>query len=140
MNLSIQKQLEMIEKQILEGNVNTLARDVENWGGSDVIISDSLDESLKQWLEDQPIVISSQVNEPRRRVVITKYSKELSWLFYQLRDIFYEKLDHISKYDFYGSLAQSALDYLSDNVGDEELTDLLNAVIDTSKKVTNNFK
>ncbi len=40
--------------------------------------------------------------------VVTKYSKELSWLIFQLMEIFKDNLDYINKYPFYGRLAEKA--------------------------------
>lgn len=57
------------------------------------------------------LAISLQENQSRRRVVVTEHSKELSWLFEQLRDLFRGRMDYISKYDFFGTLVQAALDY-----------------------------
>jgi hypothetical protein len=109
------------------------ARTVKEWGGADVIIEARLDENTKRWLGDQPYVISPQNTDPRRRAVITEYSKELSWLFYQLRDIFHGKLDYVSKYDFYSVLAQSAIDYLKNNEDLKDAKGLLIEVLNTAK-------
>ena len=109
------------------------ARIVKEWGGTDVIIKSKLDENSKKWLGDKRYVISLQNTEPRRRAVVTEYSKELSWLFYQLRDLFSGKIDYISKYDFYGLLAQSAIDYLANNGDQQDAKGLLIEVLNTAK-------
>ena len=96
-----------------------------------------MDASTEKWLSEQPYVISFQKTKPSRRAVITKYSKELSWLFYQLKDLFSGKIDYISKYDFYGSLAQSAIDYLSTNEDPQDAKGLLIEVLNTAKGYCN---
>lgn len=87
----------------------------EEWGGADVIISKEMTPEIERWLGDQNIVISFQSTAPMKRAVITKYSRELSGLFIQLGDIFLDDLDFVSKYDFYGMLAQAAIDSLENN-------------------------
>jgi hypothetical protein len=46
-------------------------------------------------------------------VVRTRHAKSLSWLIFELRDVFSECLDAQNKYGFYESLAQSALVHLA---------------------------
>jgi len=112
MNDTLLIKIEDLKRYIESVDISMEAKNVKEWGGADVIIRSRLDESIKEWLGDQPIVISFQSTEPRRRAVITKYSRELSWLLYELRNLFSEKIDYILKYDFYGLLAQTAIDYL----------------------------
>jgi hypothetical protein len=121
-------------KRLIESTDTPLdVRAVKEWGGADVIIKSRLDAHTEKWLRDQPLVIGLQNTVPKRRAVITKYSKELSWLFYQLRDLFSEQIDDVSKYDFYGLLAQSAIDYLVDNEESQDAKDLLRVVLNTAK-------
>jgi len=104
------------------------------WGGADVMIYNKLLKKHKEWLGNQPIVFSLQMTEPRRRVVITKFAAELSWLFIQLRGLYRGRIDYISKYDFYGELAQTAINIIESTEGEYELTYLLYEVVRTSKK------
>ncbi len=92
----------------------------DEWGGADVIIC------------EKPREISSEPSfygEPR--TVVTTYSRYLTWLFYQLRDAFYEQhlLDHMTKIEFFGRLANAALRYQSRCGGPEVRTELLLAVL-----------
>ena len=62
---------------------------------------------------------------PQDDYVVTPYCKELSWLFMQLRDIFYEcpLIDASNKEDFFGCLADAAIAYMEttdDGVGNCE--------------------
>ena len=125
--------LEELQYRIQTEDISRNAISTNEWGGADVIIRSRLDNSAKKWLGSQPLVISFQNTTPRRRVVITKYSKELSWLFEQLRTIFCGKIDCITKFDFYGLLAQSANDYLWDNKKTEDVKALLLTVLNASK-------
>ena len=133
MKNKIISELEKLEKQIKNDNLPKGATATEEWGGADVIIKEQRDESINEWLRDQPLVLSPQKTEPRRRAVITEHSRELSWLFIQLRDIFDGQIDYISKYDFYGSLAQSAIDYLEKNNDTRDLKVLLLTVLQAAK-------
>lgn len=133
MSENLMKRIDDLQRQIEAVDISVEARAVKEWGGADVIIKAKLDENTKKWLGDQPYVISLQNTEPRWRAVITEYSKELSWLFYQLKSIFHGKIDYISKYDFYGLLAQSAIDYLSKNEDFKDAKDLLISVLNTAK-------
>lgn len=111
----INKKLNDLEKKIQSGNFLKGEEISKNWGGADVIISKEMTEEIKNWCNDKTEIISFQNTIPKRRVVVTKYSKELIWLFNQLGDIFSEKIDYISKYDFFGSLAQEAIKFLKKN-------------------------
>lgn len=128
-------QIEDLKRRIETTDISMDARNVKEWGGADVIISSRLSNSIKTWLGDQPLVISPQKTEPQRRAVITQYSKELSWLFYQLKEIFAGEIDYISKYDFYGLLAQSAIDCLKVKQENAKCNELLNAVIDKARSL-----
>jgi hypothetical protein len=134
MKHNLLKQLENIKHQIETTDITFEAKEVMEWGGADVIIKSVLDADTEEWLREQPLVINFQSTEPRRRVVVTKYSKELSWLFYQLKELFSEEIDYISKYDFYGLLAQSAIDYLTNNEETQDSKGLLLAVLNASEK------
>ena len=75
--------------------------------------------------------ISTDWWPPQDEYVVTPYCIELSWLFIQLRDIFYEKpiIDFCNKYEFFGGLADAANKYMSstkDGIGNK--LDLLTAV------------
>ena len=130
----IQTKISELKKHIETVDISWEARNTKEWGGADVIIKKSRDSNIDRWLEDQPLSIGLQGNAPRRRAVITQHSKELSWLFYQLRDLYSEKIDYVSKYDFYGLLAQSANDYLANiDKNEQDAEGLLIAVLTASE-------
>jgi hypothetical protein len=128
-----EKLLLEIEKHIVNGDVSNLSKDTEEWGGADVVIHCVMDENDRRWIQNQPMVISMQLLEPKRRLVVTKYAKELSWLFYQMKNAAVNKIDYISKYDFYGILAQTAINFIELNK-EFELKDLLLAVFYSGKE------
>ena len=103
------------------------------WGGADVLINTRLLKKHKEWLGDQPLVLSFQPTLPMRRVVITKYAVELTWLFIQLRKLYCERIDSVSKYDFYGELAQKAIDVVNETDNKCSVEELLFEVLRTSK-------
>ena len=134
MQQSIRSELDELKRQISGEEVPSKAKEWEEWGGADVMILGRLNQSAKNWIGTQPVVISAQKFEPKRRVVVTKFSRELSWLFCQLREIFSERIDFVSKYDFYGLLAQSAIDYLERNQETETPTGLLVTVVEQAER------
>lgn len=84
------------------------------WGGADIVIGASHPPESKGWWANNDISI------------VTPYCKELSWLFIELRDIFYETplIDYLNKYEFFGRLALSASKYMEsavDGIGNREL-------------------
>lgn len=133
MKNKILSELKKLEQQILSEDISQIARSTREWGGADVVIASSMTEEIRQWVNDQPLVISQQKTASRRRAVVTQYSKELSWLFEQLKQIFSEKIDYVSKYDFYGLLAQSAIDYMENNEDNQNVKGLLLHVLNTAK-------
>lgn len=134
MESKIIEDIEELQNRIESGNYIQEIDMIKEWGGADVMISNQMTKRIQEWSGSQPFTISIQRTIPKRRVVITPFSKELSWLFYQLRDIFRGKIDYISKYDFYGLLAQSAIDYIETHKNREECTELLSIVNGKAKE------
>jgi len=103
------------------------------WGGADVIIAEKTSKELNNWLGNQPLIISFQTSAPMRRLVVTQHAVELSWLFIQLRELYRDRIDYISKYDFYGELAQKAIDIVKETDDKCSNRELLFEVLRTSK-------
>ena len=103
------------------------------WSGADVVIAEKASKDLKNWIGNQPLVISFQVSEPMRRLVITQHAIELSWLFIQLRELYRNRIDYLSKYDFYGELAQKAIDIIQETEDECSYQELLFEVLRLSK-------
>ena len=137
MNKELIEKLDSLELKIESRNIVKEANSIMEWAGSDVIISSQLNDSIKEWFGDQFAVITLEKTEPRRRAVITEFSKELSWLFYQLKDIFAGELNYISKPVFYGMLAQTSIDYLEKNKEDVKCDQLLFSVLDKARSFSN---
>lgn len=86
-----------------------MSENVHLWGGADVVITDAMTKDLELWQGNPPIVIGAgKVEFAGRQVVCTKLAKELSYIFYELKDIFQEYIDYNNKYEFYGRLASAA--------------------------------
>ena len=68
-----------------------------------------------------------------RRLVITQHAIELSWLFIQLRELYRNRIDYLSKYDFYGELAQKAIDIIQETADECSYQELLFEVLRLSK-------
>ena len=137
MNQELIEKLDSLERKIESGNIVREANSIMEWAGADVIISSQLNDSIKEWFGDQFDVISLQKTEPRRRAVFTEFSKELSWLFYQLKDIFAEEIDNSSKHVFYGMLAQVSIDYLEKNQENPKCDQLLHSVLGEARSFSN---
>ena len=119
--------------EVIQYHVENAQRWGHYWGGADVLINTRLLKKHKEWLGNQPLVLSFQPTSPMRRVVITKYAVELTWLFIQLRELYYERIDSVSKYDFYGELAQKAIDQVNETDNKCSADELLFEVLRTSK-------
>mgnify|MGYP001305807308 FL=1 len=83
------------------------------WVGADIAINKEAAPRSADWWP------------PQDDYVVTPFCKELSWVFIQLRDIFYEEplIDSLSKYEFFSRLANAAINYMgstSDGVGKKE--------------------
>jgi hypothetical protein len=103
------------------------------WSGADVIITEQANDTHKAWLGNQPLVISFQQFDAMKRLVVTQHAVELSWLFIQLRELYSGRIDHVSKYDFYGELAQKAIDIVNFTNDEISYEELLLAVLRQSK-------
>ena len=115
---NIKENIRQLENNIKEGKFNNDLYNIKEWGGADVIISDKKTPELIKWSENQSIIIDLNNNSfvsPGNRLIISKYSKELSWLFYELKAIFHDYIDFSNKYQFYGILAESALEFIDNN-------------------------
>ena len=137
MNKELIEKLDSLELKIESRNIVKEANSIMEWAGSDVIISSQLNDGIKEWFGDQFAVITLEKTEPRRKAVITEFSKELSWLFYQLKDIFAGELNYISKPVFFGMLAQTSIDYLEMNKEDVKCDQLLFSVLDKARSFSN---
>lgn len=131
----ISRRLDELETEIEKGVFFSQGCNATEWGGADVIIRSNMTPKIKEWQNDTHLVISLQKTQPRRRAVITPFSKELSWLFYNLKDVFEGTIDYISKYDFFGRLAQVAIDYAEIHRESIDCNHLLKAVLDEARRM-----
>lgn len=125
MNLTIEAQLDEIQAKIESGGYVSEAASATGWRGADVMIAEEMTDEIRDWVGDQPLVIDLQVLPAMRRAVITEYALELSWLFQELGAVFYDELDYISKYDFFGGLAVRALNCIQEDDGEPDCEKLL---------------
>ena len=132
MKNDIPEKLANLRRQIASENYPL--EGMREWRGADVMIRSQVNPDDAEWSKNQPIVISPQETDPMRRVVVTEYALELSWLFVELGKVFSEQIDYVSKYDFYGSLAQAAIDHISRPEGNTDAKELLNAVLGLAEK------
>ncbi|MDT8273848.1 MAG: gamma-glutamylcyclotransferase family protein, partial [Desulfomonilia bacterium] len=83
--------LSFLKATIEQGAFAAFTTQIDPWGGAGVIIGPEPDGRTAQ------------------TVVFTKHWRELSWLFKMLRVYFDWAIDHLSKYEFFGRLAQAAV-------------------------------
>ena len=96
------KLIKKLDTLIGSGNFAKEACSFKEWDEAGVIISSQSNDDIKERL-------GPLFPEQRRIEVATEFSRELSWLFHKIRDIFPEEKD------FYGELAQAANVYLKEN-------------------------
>ncbi len=89
----------------------------EEWVGADVVIT-----------SEQP-EIEPDAFYPAPRFVVTPHAAQLSWLFFQLRDIFLPLYGGNSKIELFGRLANAALRYQAKSEGLEDQGELCSAVL-----------
>ena len=79
--------------------------------------------SKKHWLDDDVRIV-------------TPYAFELSWLIFQIKDVFYDHnlMDAQSKYFVFGNLGAAAINYHTNN-GDGDVVNLLSYVIDEAQNI-----
>jgi hypothetical protein len=122
--------LQKIYNHIINNEVQELARETKEWGSAGIII---MNPQGKTNINGSPITESQLRENHRGKIsVITKYSKELSWLFYELRDAGVRKIDFLNKYFFYEMLATNAISYIEANE-EIDLKELLLKVYDIGK-------
>lgn len=100
------------------------------FGGADVIIDEVEMPHHPSFLANQPLVLDKSGYQALRRVVITKNARALSSLFYQFRDSGFDEIDSLTKYGFYGTLAQAALDYIGRHGDPDDPFPMLERVFD----------
>lgn len=114
------KEIEKLREMIKNQNIDILSQNTPMFEGADIIITEKPDCS--------PICGLSVYT-----VVFTPFAKQLSWLIFQLKEIFSNEINYMNKYYFYPALAQSAKDYI-DN-GKNDCQGLLFAVLDRSETI-----
>jgi hypothetical protein len=116
-----QKKIDILREIILNKDLTHEVKKTILFGGADISIVSKL-----------PYQKNSFYGDPL--YVVTKFSKELSWLIYKLKEIFNEDLDYMNKYPFYGRLAESANKSISKN--SENLKKILLDILDEAEKMS----
>lgn len=112
-----------LRERILKGGIQKADQE---WGGADVAIVQALPERTGEEFYPDP------------RFIITKFSLELSWLFEEIVKIFTGKLDYMSRYEFYGLLAEAAEKYKI-KLNDKDCMGMLIAVLDEVDSIPESF-
>src|SRR5687768_10565175 len=94
--------------------------EIPEWVGADVRITSDPHHKPRHWLDNDV-------------VILTRHAKPLTWLIFELRDLFSPWVDASNKHGFYGALGQAASDYIAKH--QPEATDhrpLLAAVLEAA--------
>ena len=116
-----QTKLNELRELIKKNEVTKLSKSTPLFGGADISI-----------VSKTPNINDGFYGSPQ--FVITKYSKELSWLIFQLKEIFKDDLEYMNKYPFYGHLAERANKSISMN--SDDLKKILLVVLDEAEKMS----
>lgn len=98
--------------------------DGSTWYGADVLISLRRSREIQSWKRRSAL----------RSVVISEHAREIAWLFSNLRDIFADRIDSVTKYFFYADLAHEAIDRINASKDQHNVRDLLLQIIQISKR------
>jgi len=116
-----QEKIDLLREIILTKDITHEAKKTILFGGADISIVSKLPKQKDSFYGD-PLY------------VVTKFSKEISWLIYQLKEIFNDDLDYMNKYPFYGRLAESANKSIS--INSENLKKILLDILDEAEKMS----
>ncbi len=100
------------------------------WGGAGVVISTT-----------PPEPYTGRSFYPNPLYVVTPHVRELSWLFQELGSAFSGAIDHVTKFEFYGRMAEAANRYSgSTQVVLQTLQGLLTSVLAEATELAAEFQ
>ncbi|KNZ68174.1 AIG2-like family protein [Thermincola ferriacetica] len=130
-------ELKKLENSIRRGEWQPKHDKCELWGGADVVIALELTDDLRAWESDNHLVIDyDRIHKSSKVLVISKYARQISALFYSLREIFRDYIDFANKFAFYGRLGKRANKYIAQN---DDLDGVLLEIIDEAKMMAREF-
>src|SRR5271166_4941521 len=123
---TLNEKVEAITANVVAGRIGRS----EPWGGTGIVISAT---------PPQPRAEPGFYRDPQ--YVVTPYARQLSWLFNRLRGAFSDAIDYLSKFEFYGRLADAANRYnIADSTESQSVEGLLVAVLDEAKLMAKEFQ
>lgn len=96
--------LETLKSAIENKDFERLPQGFRLWGGADMIIAEKMTAELQQWHGGQKKIDSLSVGERAKQVLITPYFREVSWLLYQIKEVFAGSFDRFSMSHLYGRI------------------------------------
>lgn len=98
-------------------NINHMTSDIDNG----IINLQRIDRNIMDWGGAKVIITSDKTRPPDNYCIFlcTDLAHVVSWLMYRLRDIAHSILDGDNKYEFYGTIGQSACEFVKKN-GDSD--------------------
>lgn len=113
-------EIKKLRETVKDGDIKVLSRETELFRGADIIISD-----------DPQCPDSNGLSDYVK--VVTPHARELSWIIFQLKEIFSSELDYMNKFYFYPALAEAAKSYIEQAGND--MSGLLMAVLDKAETI-----
>ena len=135
MNFETLQKLDKLQTEIEQRAYERQKPKSDEWEHCDVLVRGKANERTRHWGHVPPQSLDYHISEPRRRVVITRYARELIWLFEQLKAIHPGDIERISDHDFYGLLADEANLYLEQHKQSATASRLLEAMINKVKDI-----
>ena len=134
MNFDTRQALDRLQQDI-DGRVYESFAGSE-WQDYDVRVCIRESDLITHWRK----LPSKKINEyhnkqPHRRVVATRFARELSWLFERLRAIHVNEIERRTNHDFYAELADTANLFIQQHQSAVTAATLLEAVLNRVQRI-----
>lgn len=135
MNFETLQKLDKLQQEIDDRAFEKEKPISDEWEQFDVIIRSKTDEYIRRWVHVPTQSHDFHRAEPKRRSVVTRYAKELVWLFKKLEEIHPGEIERLSDHDFYGLLADAANLYMEENKQGMTASGLLETLVDEVREI-----
>lgn len=134
MNFETRQALDRLQHDIESRIYETFSG--SEWQDYDVSVCIRENDSIVHWRKLPSKYISEYHNkQPHRRVVVTRFARELSWLFERLRGIHVNEIERRTNHDFYAELADTANLFIQQHQSAVTAATLLEAVLNRVRRI-----
>lgn len=134
----IVNELKKLENRIRSGEWQPENGRCRLWSGADVIIAFKLTDDLRAWKSDNHLVNNYDgIHTSSKVLVISKHARQISALFYSLKEIFRNYIDFANKFTFYRRLGKRANKYTAKS---DDLNGVLLEIIDEAMLIAHEFE